>query len=215
MPGKEHIGTLANEYLTPFVHKDLQRLAHMVHSTANFPRASIEFRHVLGTSQQPGGLDLCTSLLQRHFTGDWAKVDAVVCCETGSFIFASALALRVHLPLVLVRKAGKLPPPVVSASKSSSYISSTSPSSKSDGERFEIERGIIRKGASVVVVDDVLSTGATLFAVLHLLKRSGVDAENTNVMAVAEFPIHGGRRLVHQSGYREVNVQSLLVFSGS
>lgn len=115
--GNEAAKRFADHYLLPFIHEDLQRLANMVRQVADFPRPGIEFHHVLGISQQPGGLELCTSLLQTHFTGDWVKVDAVACCEVGGFVYASALASRVDLPLMLIREAGKLPPqPFLSSS---------------------------------------------------------------------------------------------------
>ena len=211
--GDEAAKSFAEKYLLPFLHEDLQRLANMVRSIPNFPRPSMEFRHVLGISQQPGGLALCTSLLQKHFTGDWAKIQAVACCEVGGFVYASALASRVDVPLVLIREAGKLPPPTFSVVKPSSYISS--PASKlGESKRIEMERDVIPRGASVVVVDDVLSTGETLCAVLKLLGEAGVRAEDISVMVMAEFPVHRGRDFLRRRGFGRVNVQSLLVFDG-
>lgn len=87
--GNEAAKRFAEHYLLPFFHEDLQRLANMVCPVPDFPRPGIEFRHVLNISQQPGGLALCISLLQTHFTGDWAKVDVVACCEAGGFVYAS------------------------------------------------------------------------------------------------------------------------------
>lgn len=49
-------------------------------------------------------------------------------------------------------------------------------------------RDVVPRGASVLVVDDVLATGETLCAVLQLLGEAGVGAEDVNVMVVAEFP---------------------------
>lgn len=86
----------------PFFDDDLQRLTSMACPVPDFPRPGIEFRHVLNISQQPGGLALCTSLLQTHFVGDWAQVDVIACCEAGGFVYASALASRVDVPLVLI-----------------------------------------------------------------------------------------------------------------
>lgn len=114
-----------SSYLHLFFHDGLQRLANMVRLLPDFPRPGVHFRHILEISQQPSGLGLCTSLLQNHFTDDWAKVNAVVCCETGGFIFASALATRIDRPLTLIRGAGKLPPPTISVIKSPSHISSS------------------------------------------------------------------------------------------
>ena len=213
-PGNEAAKRFAKQYLLPFVHEDLQRLDHMVRQVPNFPHPGIDFRHVLGISQQPGGLALCTSLLQTHFTGDWAKVDVVACCEAGGFVYASALASRVDARLVLIREARKLPPPTISVTKPSSYISSLV-SNNSKEERVEMERDIVPRGASVVVVDDVLSTGETLCAVLQLLDEAGIGAEDVSIMVVAEFPVHRGRELLRQRGFGRINIQSLLVFSGA
>lgn len=212
--GSEAAKRFAKCYLLPFVHEDLQRLANMVRLAPSFPRPHIEFRHVLGISQQPGGLALCISLLQTHFPGDWAKVDAVACCEAGGFIYGSALASRVNVPLLLIREAGKLPPPTVSVARLPSHISSLA-SLDSNEKRIEMEQGVVPKGASVVVVDDVFCTGETLCAVLELLDGAGIGAENVSVLAVAEFPVHRGRELVRRRGFGGTKIQSLLVFDGN
>ncbi|KUI62847.1 Adenine phosphoribosyltransferase [Cytospora mali] len=211
--GNEAATRFAEQNLLPFFHEDLQRLTNMVRLVPDFPRPGVDFRHVLDISQQRGGLALCASLLQAHFTGDWAKVDAIVCCETGGFVYAPALASRVDVPLVLVREAGKLPPPTISVTKPSSYISSLA-TDGSNEKRFEMERDVVPRGASVVVVDDVLSTGETLCAVLQLLNKAGIGAV-AGIMAVAEFPVHRGRELLRQRGFGRINIQSLLVFSES
>ncbi|KAK0764286.1 hypothetical protein N5P37_003685 [Trichoderma harzianum] len=180
--------------------QDLQQLANMVRSVPDFPRSGIEFRHLLDISQQPGGLKLCVSLFRSHFAGDWNKIEAVVCCEAGGFIFASALASEINLPLVLIREAGKLPPPVVSVVKRPSHISHSA-SNGSREKKMEMERDVIRRGASVLVVDDVLATGETLCAVVQLLAEAGVSADQISVMVVAEFPAHRGRELMRSCGF--------------
>lgn len=112
-------------------------------------------------------------------------------------------------PWALIREAGKLPPPTMSVLKSTSHISYTS---NSNEKRIEIELDLIPRGASVVVVDDVLATGNTLCAVLQLLSEVGIA--DVSIMVVAEFPVHRGRQLLHQHGFG-VNIQSLLVFDGA
>ncbi|KAL1798134.1 hypothetical protein ACET3X_002171 [Alternaria dauci] len=212
LPGPRAAQDFVETYLYPFVHSDIQRLADMVRAVPDFPKPDMQFRHVLGISQQPGGLALCASLLQSWFTGTWAEVDAIVCCEVGGLVFAPALASLVGVPLVPIRAAGKLPPPTISVTKDTSYISSLTPSQGRVGKRIEIERAAIVGCESAVVVDDVLSTGETLCAVLRLLKEAGVG--EITVMVVAEFPLHRGRRLLQERGFGMVSVQSLLVFGG-
>ncbi|KAL7649215.1 hypothetical protein ACMYSQ_012326 [Aspergillus niger] len=209
--GDETVKRFAEDYLLPFFHEDLRRLSNMVRLVPGFPRAGIDFRHVLNIAQQPGGLALCTSLLRYHFTGDWAKVDMIACCEAGSLVFAPLLASQVNVPLALIREAGKLPPPTISVSRSASHISSltlNAPTTK----RIEIGRDVIPPGASVVVVDDTLATGETLVAVLQLLGKAGIPATNISILVIAEFPVHRGRDFLRQNGFGGVNIQSLLVY---
>ncbi|KAH9990894.1 hypothetical protein F4779DRAFT_249814 [Xylariaceae sp. FL0662B] len=214
MAGDEAAKRFAEHYLFPFFHEDLRLLASMVRLVPDFPRPGLEFRHVLDISQKPSGLALCTSLLHTYFTGDWTQVDAVASCEAGGFVYASALAARVDVPLALIREAGKLPPPTISVLKNPSHISSSA--SDDSGEKMmEMDRDVVSRGASVVVVDDVLATGKTLCAVLQLLDAAGIDAGNISVMTVAEFPVHRGRELLRRHGFGKVNIQSLLVFDGA
>ncbi|KAG4279183.1 hypothetical protein FPRO04_13657 [Fusarium proliferatum] len=211
--GDEVVRRFADKYLLPLLHKDLERLASMVVPVPDFPRPGIEFRHVLNIAQRQGGLALCTSLLRTQFKGDWGKVGAMACCEAGGFVYASALAQQVDVPLALIREAGKLPPPTVSVKKPSSHISG-SESNDLGGKRIEMSQDLIPRGASVVVIDDVLATGKTLCAVLQLLAEAGISNENISIMVVAEFPIHCGRQLLYHRGFGGISIQSLLVFDG-
>ena len=69
------------------------------------------------------------------------------------------------MPLVLIREAGKLPPPTVSIIKPLLYISFLI-FNNSKEKRIEMERDMILRGALIVVVDDILSIGETLCTVL-------------------------------------------------
>ena len=141
-------------------------------------------------------------------------VESIACCESGGNVFASALAQQVERPLLLIRGADKLPPPTISVAKRPSYVSSAA-SGDTQEERIELELDKVPQGGSVLVVDDVLSTGETLGAVLRLLEKAGVCAERVDVMVMAEFPVHGGRQLLHRCGFGKTSVQSLLVFGGT
>ncbi|KAI1363811.1 hypothetical protein F5Y08DRAFT_354108 [Xylaria arbuscula] len=208
------VSTFGRRYLFPLLDKNLEQLGNMIRLVPNFPRQGVDFRHVLDISQQPGGLALCTFLLQKWYTDDWDKVGAVVCCEAGGFIYASALALTVDKPLALIREAGKLPPPTVSIAKPLSHISSSSPHNSKVND-IEIGEDVVPKGVPLVIVDDVLATGETLCAVLELLVKSGVDVEHVTVMTIAEFPYHRGRYLLHERGFGRAKVQSLVVYGGA
>lgn len=211
LAGEEPVEDFAESRILPFLHSDMGKLASMVQCMPNFPRAGSEFRHIVGNIQQTAGLALCTILLQTHFSGDWTRVGALVCCEVSAIAFASALALQVDKPLI--RGAGRLPPPTVSVIKSSSYVSEVA-SDNANGKRIELELSAVPKGAGVVVIDDVLSTGKTLCAVILLLVKAGVALEKISVMVVAGFPLHRGRELLRERGFGGIEVKSLLVLDG-
>jgi adenine/guanine phosphoribosyltransferase-like PRPP-binding protein len=156
---------------------------------------------------------LCTTLLNKHLGVEWSQIDAIVACEAGGFIFASALAVMVNKRLALVRKRGRLPPPRFSVNKTDSFISSV-PTGDPGNDCFEVEANLLTKDSKVVVIDDVLSSGRTLQALFSLLIEAGVDQEHIRAMVVAEFPEHGGRKFLLDQGLEGVLVQSLLVFDG-
>ncbi|GAP93065.1 putative phosphoribosyl transferase domain protein [Rosellinia necatrix] len=221
-PGSEAAEKFADDRLLPLVHDDLRRLAALVAPVPDFPRPHINFQHVLGIAQRPGGLALCTSLLRRAYAdrGDWADVGAVVCCEAGGFIYAAALAVGVGAPLALIRDAGKLPPPVVAGAKhapshiSSAAITTTTTAGGGDRSKTMIEMGrdaVPARGVPAVLVDDVLASGETLCAALRLLRGAGVDPADVAVLVVMEFPVHGGRALLRDRGFGAVRIRSLLV----
>ncbi|TQW08302.1 phosphoribosyl transferase domain protein [Cordyceps javanica] len=223
--GNSAAESFAKNFLLRYLHPDVQKLKNMVRIVPNFPRLGIDFRHVLDIAQQPGGLQLCTSLLRAHFPGKWAGVDAIACCEAGGFPFASPLAASLDTRLVIFREGGKLPPPTTSVAKSPSHISSSSSSSSSslspsssDGPRIatiEADCTILRQCRSVVVVDDALASGKTVCAMLRLLCEAGITPERISVMVVAEFPFHRGREFLRQHGFEKVAIGSLLVFGGA
>jgi adenine phosphoribosyltransferase/phosphomevalonate kinase len=207
-PGVQAVQSFAEINLLPFIHRDFQRLSKIIRQIPNFPHAPINFHHILGIAQQPNGLTLCTSLLRKQLTN---PPHAIIACEAGGFIYASALASTLSIPLILIREAGKLPPPTISILKPASHISSLQSQKESDQKRIEIERNVLPVGEPVLVVDDVLSTGRTLCAVLELLRKAGVEVEDMEVMVVAEFPIHGGRKKMLEEGFGRVRLGSLLV----
>ncbi|KAL4817028.1 hypothetical protein BDW67DRAFT_184104 [Aspergillus spinulosporus] len=212
-PGSEVAEQFAERCLFPYCDRSLQQLANMVRLVPDFPCPGVDFRHVLNIAQHRGGLELCASLLQSHFSGDWSKVDAIACCQAAGYVFAPALSVRVNVPLALIREGGKLPPPLTSVFKPRSHISSLG-SSHASRNLMEMEEGLVSGGSSVVVVDDVLASGHTLCAVLQLLHQAGISAEKLHVMVVAEFPAHGGRDFLRRQGFGRVTIQSLLVLGG-
>ena len=127
---------------------------------ADFPRPGILFRDISPVlrSHFAATVDALDGLLTRE---EWIAVDALAGIESRGFILGAALAARRHKGFVLVRKQGKLPPPVVDVAYDLEYGSGV----------LEMQRGQGR----VLLMDDVLATGGTMTAAAELCLRAGYE----------------------------------------
>ena len=91
------------------------------------------------------------------------QVNAVVGIDARGFIFAGAVAYKLGIGLVPIRKKGKLPYKTVVTSYTLEYGSETS----------EMHVDALKQGDNVVIVDDLLATGGTAMAAATLVKQLG------------------------------------------
>jgi len=91
------------------------------------------------------------------------KIDLILAVESRGFVFASPLAYKMKLPLVLVRKAGKLPGETIKETYSLEYGSAT----------LEVHKSDIPKDKNVLIIDDLIATGGTLKACANLVEKLG------------------------------------------
>lgn len=131
----------------------------------NFPQPGISFKDFSGIFQNA---ELSKKIIRRFAEKADGKADLVCGIESRGFIFGFPLALELGLPFVMVRKKGKLPPPVISASYELEYGSAT----------LEVVEHQIEAGQRVLIHDDVLATGGTAAACAALVEKLGaVTAE--------------------------------------
>ena len=112
------------------------------------------------------------------------KIDAVLSVESRGFIFGAAVAYQLGAGLVPVRKKGKLPHKTINATYQLEYGTDT----------LEMHQDAIKKGAKVLIVDDLLATGGTTAAVIDLVKKLG--GEVVGIAFVIELlPLKGRDKL--------------------
>jgi adenine phosphoribosyltransferase len=128
-----------------------------VEPVPNFPKEGVLFQDLSPMFAHPGVFSLAIDQMLAFF--DLKNIDGFAGIESRGFILASAMAARSMKGLTLIRKAGKLPPPVRSIRYDLEYGQS----------QLEMKSGSGR----VVLVDDVLATGGTIGAALQLAKDSG------------------------------------------
>lgn len=141
----------------------VERLREAIRDVHGFPKAGIVFKDItpiLGDGKLfRGAIDL---LLE---TADGEKVDKIVGIDARGFIFAAAVADRLGVGFVPVRKKGKLPWKCKEAAFSLEY-----------GEAIvEIHEDAVRPRERILLVDDLLATGGTASAALKLLEELGAE----------------------------------------
>jgi adenine phosphoribosyltransferase len=142
-------------------------LKQAIADVANFPRAGILFRDISPLLRDH--FDATVQALDALLTNEeWSEIDALAGIESRGFILGAALALRRRKGFVLVRKQGKLPPPVVDVAYDLEYGSGV----------LEMQRGQGR----LVLIDDVFATGGTMTAAADLCQRAGYSLQALAVL---------------------------------
>jgi adenine phosphoribosyltransferase len=106
--------------------------------------------------------------------------DLIAGVEARGFLLAGAVAARLDAGVMPIRKAGKLPPPTVTARYDLEYGSA----------EIEVPVGLL-EGRRVFLLDDVLATGGTLAAAIGLLEQAGATV--TGVAVLVEIGALAGR----------------------
>ena len=140
----------------------MAELKRYIAEIPDFPRPGILFRDISPLLRDQ--FDLALSALEDLLTAtEWAQVDALAGIESRGFILGAALAARRGKGFVLVRKQGKLPPPVVDQAYALEYGSGI----------LEMQPGQGR----LILVDDVLATGGTMTAAAEVCLRAGYGVQ--------------------------------------
>ena len=106
-----------------------------------------------------------------------AKIDKIVGIDARGFIFAAAVADRLGVGFVPVRKKGKLPWKTRQTSYSLEY-----------GESIvELHEDAVKPGETILLVDDLLATGGTAAAAVKLLDELGANLIGISVLIELSF----------------------------
>ena len=107
---------------------------------------------------------------------EW-QPDILAGIESRGFLFATPLALKMNLPMMMIRKAGKLPGEVISYEYDLEYGTDT----------IQIQSDAIQAGQKVVIIDDLLATGGTLEASIKLCQKVGGEVVGCGVVIELDF----------------------------
>lgn len=136
-------------------------LDNYIRKIPNFPKPGILFYDITGVLVEPKAFQYCIDSMVHLYKGQ--KIDAVAAVESRGFVFASPFAERLGLPLVLIRKKGKLPGNTYSCKYALEY----------GYAEVEMHKTDVKAGQNILVVDDLIATGGTLQAAQNLIEQAG------------------------------------------
>ncbi len=160
----------------------MMRLEEYIRSVPGFPKEGIVFKDITTLLAEP---DAFRSVIET-----WAErlrekdTNSVLAIEARGFIFGAALAYVLEIPLILARKAGKLPWSVIREEYSLEY----------GVDSLELHEDAVKHGDRVAVVDDLLATGGTALATVRLVERLGGEVVDIGFLIELAF-LKGRERL--------------------
>ena len=172
-------------------------LKPLIRSIPDFPKPGILFRDITTLIGHGEGFAACVALLADRAEALGAQ--AIASMEARGFIFGAAVAARLKLPLVLIRKPGKLPVPVLAIDYALEYGTDT----------IEVDPGAVSKGQRVLILDDLIATGGTALAATQLLRSAGASVEHA--LFVIDLPDLAGADKLRAKG---LTVDALVAFPG-
>ena len=141
----------------------------LTREVADFPEPGIQFKDLTPVLADAHGLAVVTDALAEIASG----AELVAGVDARGFLLGGAVAIKLGIGVLAVRKGGKLPPPVHSETYDLEYGSAT----------LEVAaEGIDLAGRNIVIIDDVLATGGTLAATSRLLSKAGANVTSAAVV---------------------------------
>jgi adenine phosphoribosyltransferase len=172
-------------------------LKTLIRTIPDFPAAGIQFRDITTLIAHGEGFAATVD----HLVERAARTDssAVAGIEARGFIFGAAIAARLGLGFIPLRKAGKLPMKTIGVDYALEY----------GAARIELDPGAIAPSARVLLVDDLIATGGTALAGVQLLRQAGATVEHA--LFVIDLPELGGADALRAAG---VAPEALIDFAG-
>jgi adenine phosphoribosyltransferase len=140
---------------------DKLNLDDYIRKVPDFPKKGVLFYDITSILTSPPAFNYCIDSMAEIYRDK--KIDAAAAIEARGFLFAAPFSYRMSIPLILVRKKGKLPGKTLCKKAELEYGST----------EIEIHPEDVKKDSRILLVDDLIATGGTLSAARELLKEAG------------------------------------------
>ena len=173
----------------------IELLDKAIRRVPDFPKPGILFYDVMGIFVQPEAFKYCIDRMVELYKDK--KIDAVAGIESRGFLLAAPFADRIGIPLVVIRKKGKLPGATYSCKYALEYGTA----------EIEVHKSDIEKGKNYLVIDDLIATGGTLTASKNLIEQGGGQVSDF-------FGVIGLPELNYEKILAPTHVTTLINYSG-
>tara|TARA_B100000902_G_scaffold77539_1_gene82317 strand:+ start:412 stop:930 length:519 start_codon:yes stop_codon:yes gene_type:complete len=141
----------------------------------DFPKKGISFYDISTILSNPKEFNKIVNKMANEVKK--IKANTIVGIDSRGFIFASAVAYKLKMKLIMIRKKGKLPGKTDSISYNLEYGSN----------KLEIQKGMIFKNDKVAIIDDIFATSGTMKASIKLVKKSKALIKGVIVLLELDF----------------------------
>lgn len=162
-------------------------LKSYIRDVPDFPKPGIIFKDITPLLGDPKAFAAMIDAFADKYRD--SGITRVCGIESRGFILGAALALRLNVGFVPIRKAGKLPYKKIRREYSLEYGT----------DAIEIHADSVVRGEKVLLIDDLIATGGTAQAAVALLQDIG--AEIVGVAFAVELEFLKGREKFDQSTY--------------
>jgi len=149
-------------------------LDEYVRKVPDFPKKGIVFYDITSILAAPQAFMYCIDKMVEIYSDK--NINAIAAIEARGFLFAAPFAIRMKIPLIPIRKKGKLPGITLSKRYHLEYAQA----------EIEVHSADVPKGKRVLLTDDLIATGGTLNAARSLLIEGG--AEVPEIFGVVGLP---------------------------
>ena len=164
----------------------------LIRTVPDFPKPGVLFRDITTLLKNAAGFDAVVNKLGTAYREH--PIDKIAGIESRGFIIGAALAYKLNVGFVPIRKGGKLPAENFGHDYALEY----------GAGRLEVHRDGIQRDERVLLVDDLIATGGTAEAALALIGAAG--GRVVGCAFVVDLPDLGGRAKLEALGYAVVTL---------
>lgn len=157
------------------MYMDKNFIEQSIHKVPNFPKEGILFYDITGILTNPEAFSQIIDYYADRYKDN--RPDMIAAIDSRGFLFASPVAYALKIPLLLIRKAGKLPRATISEEFALEYGT----------DKVELNPDDVSDGTNVVLFDDLFATGGTAKAACNLLERQGANIQEIAGIIALDF----------------------------